>query len=68
MILSTNGMGNSRPELSGEGDAELENLIEEITNRIHAGEEVSLEEIERRHPQHVERIARLLPALRTMAQ
>src|SRR3954453_10792010 len=68
MILSTNGRGDSRLGLSGEGDAAIENLIEEITNRIQAGEDVGLEEIECRHPEHAERIARLLPALRTMAQ
>jgi serine/threonine-protein kinase len=68
MIRSANGRSSSRTDPTGGGDATIENLIEEITNRLQAGEKVGLEEIERRHPEHAERIARLLPALRTMAQ
>jgi eukaryotic-like serine/threonine-protein kinase len=53
---------------SPEGDSILEDLIEDCTNRLHAGEEIAFEELAARHPEHADRLRRLLPSLRMMAE
>ncbi|MGP0067370.1 MAG: WD40 repeat domain-containing serine/threonine protein kinase [Isosphaeraceae bacterium] len=60
--------GSSRPSLSTEGDSILENLIEECTNRLQAGESIDVDELARRHPEHADRLRRLLPSLEMMAE
>ncbi len=58
----------SEGEGEGEGNAVLEDLIEECTNRIQAGESIDPAELAVRHPEHAERLGRLLPSLRMMAE
>ena len=48
-------------------DSALDDLIEELTAKIHSGEAVDLAEIARRYPEHAERLRRLMPALALMA-
>ncbi len=51
-----------------DGDSVLEDLIEECTNRLQAGEPIDLDELAARHPEHAERLRRLLPSLCMMAE
>ena len=44
-------------------DSALDDLIEVLTARVHAGESVDMDEVARRHPEYAERVRRLLPAL-----
>jgi serine/threonine-protein kinase len=53
--------------LSEGADAVLDDLVEVLTARLQAGESVDLDEVACRHPEHVERLRRLLPALVMMA-
>ncbi len=53
--------------VSDGADSVLDDLIETLTGRLQAGEPVDLEEVARRHPEHAERLRRLLPALMMMA-
>jgi tetratricopeptide (TPR) repeat protein len=53
--------------VSDGADSVLDDLIETLTGRLQAGEPVDLEEVARRHPEHAERLRRLLPALVMMA-
>ncbi len=53
--------------VSDGADSVLDDLIEALTARLQAGEPVDLEEVARRHPEHAERLQRLLPALVMMA-
>jgi serine/threonine-protein kinase len=55
------------PSLLSGADPELDRLIEELTRRIHAGEEVDLEAFAREHPGYAEPLRRLLPALEMLA-
>jgi len=48
-------------------DSELDDLIEVLTAKLQAGEQVELDEVGRRHPEYAERLRRLLPALVMMA-
>src|SRR5262249_25653639 len=48
-------------------DAGFADLVEDLTGRLHAGEVVDLDAVLRDHPEHAERLARLLPALRLLA-
>jgi serine/threonine protein kinase/Tfp pilus assembly protein PilF len=52
---------------SAPSDAGFADLVEELTGRLHAGESVDLDAFLRDHPEHAERLARLLPALRLLA-
>jgi hypothetical protein len=45
----------------------LDRLVEELTNRIQAGEPVDPEEFLAQHPEHADRIRQLLPALEVLA-
>src|SRR5215469_13873396 len=57
-----------RPAIVSDGaDSVLDDLIEVLTARLQAGEPVNLDEVARRHPEHAERLRRLLPALVIMA-
>jgi serine/threonine protein kinase len=48
-------------------DAGFADLIEDLTARLHAGEVVDLDAFLREHPEHAERLERLLPALKLLA-
>jgi hypothetical protein len=64
--ISQNGTSELTPSL--EGESILENLIEECTNRLQAGEPIDVEELTRRHPGYADRIRRLLPSLEMLAE
>jgi serine/threonine protein kinase len=53
---------------SPDGDPVLEDLIEDCTNRLQAGESIDLDELAARHPEQAERLRQLLPSLRMMAE
>jgi tetratricopeptide (TPR) repeat protein len=55
------------PSLIDGADPELDRLIEELTRRVQAGEEVDLEAFAREHPGYTEPLRRLLPALEMLA-
>ena len=57
---------SSAPSAS-EIDPRLGVLIDELTNRLHAGERVEIEDYVRRYPDLAERIRRLIPALEIVA-
>ncbi len=61
-----NGTSQAAPSLDGE--SVLENLIEDCTNRLQAGEAIDVAELAARHPEHAERLRRLLPSLEMMAE
>ncbi len=50
------------------GEAVLDNLLEELANRLSAGETVDREAILARFPEQAESLRRLLPAMELMAQ
>jgi serine/threonine protein kinase/tetratricopeptide (TPR) repeat protein len=58
---------SSAPSAS-EIDPRLGVLIDELTNRLHAGERVEIEDYVRRYPDLAERIRRLIPALEIVAE
>jgi serine/threonine protein kinase/tetratricopeptide (TPR) repeat protein len=49
-------------------DAILDDLIEILTARLHAGERIDVDEVARRHPEYAKRLRRLVPALQMMAE
>jgi serine/threonine protein kinase/tetratricopeptide (TPR) repeat protein len=53
--------------LIGAADPELDRLIEELTRRVQAGEDIDLEAFVREHPGYTEPLRRLLPALELLA-
>ncbi len=62
-----------RPLLSSPASAEdddpfLADLIEELTARLHSGDELDAEAIFREHPAHADQLRLLLPALQALAQ
>ncbi len=65
-LISQNGTSQSMPAL--EGESILENLVDECTDRLQAGEAIDIEDFARRHPEHAERLRRLLPSLAMMAE
>jgi serine/threonine protein kinase len=48
-------------------DAGFADLVEDLTARLYAGERVDLEACLRDHPEHADRLGRVLPALRLLA-
>jgi serine/threonine protein kinase/tetratricopeptide (TPR) repeat protein len=54
-------------EPAASADARLAELIEELTTRLQAGERIDLEACLRDYPEHVERLEKLLPAVRMLA-
>ena len=50
----------------GERDPSLEHLLDNLIERLQAGEEVDLEAVIREHPGHAEPIRRLVPALEAL--
>ena len=44
----------------------LEDLVEELTNRVQAGEAVDVEAYAARHPEHAQAIRELFPALQVL--
>ena len=55
------------PTASADADS-LERLVDDLTDRLQAGEAVDLEACVRDHPEHAEPLRRLLPALEMMAE
>ncbi len=53
---------------SGSGEAVLDSVIEELANRLQAGEPVDREAILARYPEQAESLRRLLPAMELMAR
>ena len=51
-----------------EADPVLAELVEEITNKIQAGESIDLSTYEREHPEYVEQLHKLLPAIEVLAE
>ena len=64
---SLSNSGSSATRLTASGDASLEDLIEECTNRLQRGEAVDIGELARLHPDQAERLRRILPSLQMMA-
>src|SRR5262245_21371514 len=52
---------------AAESGALLAECVDEITNRLQAGEQVNLDEYCRRYPEYAERLRSLLPALEVLA-
>src|SRR5207302_246434 len=57
----------SASQPSALSDAGFADLVEDLTTRLHAGEVVDLDAFLHDHPEHAERLSRLLPALRLLA-
>ena len=53
---------------STEADAVLAELVEEITNKLQSGESVELSAYERDHPEQMEQLRKLLPAIEVLAE
>ena len=53
---------------SGEADPILVQLIDELADRLQAGESVDWDSVAREHPEHVERARQMLPAIAAMAE
>ena len=53
---------------SGEADPILVQLVDELADRLQAGESVDWEAVGREHPERVERVRRMLPAIAAMAE
>ena len=49
------------------GDARLAELIDQLTARLQAGAPIDMEACLREHPEHAQRLEKLLPALRMLA-
>src|SRR5262245_53680789 len=49
-------------------DSALEQLIEQCARRLEAGEPLDVEDYARRHPEHAERLRRVLPAMQALAE
>jgi WD40 repeat protein/serine/threonine protein kinase len=56
------------PSVASGPDAILDDVIEELANRIQSGEPVDAEAILARYPEHAESLRRLLPAIEVMAE
>jgi hypothetical protein len=54
-------MGSNGP--AEQASAILANLVDQLTARIQAGERIDWQEVARRHPEHVEELRQLWPAL-----
>jgi serine/threonine protein kinase/WD40 repeat protein/Flp pilus assembly protein TadD len=63
MTRSTSDRG-----ILSQADPQLAALIDELTDRLQAGEAVDLEAYLRRHPDHAEPLRQLIPALEMMAE
>src|SRR5262245_5072538 len=50
------------------GDPALDNLIEEVANRVQAGGAVDVEALARAHPAHADQLRQLLPAVQVLAR
>src|SRR5579872_4328862 len=55
------------PSRSEAPDPVLDALVEEFAQRLQQGEDPSIDELARRHPDHAERLRRLLPAVQALA-
>ncbi len=53
---------------SGSGEAVLDNVLEELANRLQAGEPVDYDAIVAHYPEHADSLRRLLPTMELMAQ
>jgi serine/threonine protein kinase len=49
-------------------DRVLVELMDQVADRLQAGESIDVEELARQHPEHAERIRQLLPAARVLAE
>jgi serine/threonine protein kinase/tetratricopeptide (TPR) repeat protein len=55
----------SRP-VSGTADRALADIVAEITDRLHAGQPVNIEEYASRHPEFADRLQTILPSLKLL--
>ena len=55
-----------RKPSDGELDPSLDQLLDDLIERLQAGEEVDLEAVIREHPEHAEPIRRMVPALEAL--
>jgi serine/threonine protein kinase/uncharacterized protein HemY len=60
-------VSSSRTSTSEESDPHLGALVDELTDKLQAGEVVDLDEYVRRHPEYEYEVRRLFPALEMMA-
>jgi eukaryotic-like serine/threonine-protein kinase len=68
MIMPARSDESDGSMASGNGESVLEDLIEDCTNRLQAGESIDFDELATRHPEHAERLRRILPSLEMMAE
>ena len=54
--------------LSGDADPILVQLIDELADRLQAGESVDWDSVAREHPDRVEQARKLLPAIAAIAE
>ena len=47
-------------------DSSLADLVDEITNRLHAGEEINVDDYAGQHPEWVDQLRKLLPTLQKL--
>jgi tetratricopeptide (TPR) repeat protein len=59
---------SASPARATSADPRFEELVEELSNRLQAGEEVDIEAFARAHPDHAERLRQVLPALRVLVE
>ena len=54
-------------DVTGTSDAILVDLVEEVTNCLHAGKQPEMERYARQYPQYIDRLQKLLPSLALFA-
>ena len=59
-------MNNPTATLCHSSDQVFEQLLDEITSRIQAGEFVTVDEYSATHPEYADRLRRLLPAMQAL--
>src|SRR5262245_41611715 len=59
-------MNSQAATLCHSSDAVLEQLLEEITNRIQRGESIDVDDYAAEHPEYADRLERLLPAMQAL--
>src|SRR2546428_13305652 len=57
----------SLPNSINSSGSVLDDVIEEITAQMHAGQPVDIEAYVQQHPEHADQLRRLLPALQVLA-
>jgi hypothetical protein len=58
----------SRPEQIAEAEGTFDAMVYEVATKLESGEPVDLDAIAGDHPEHVDRLRKLLPTLQAMAE